>query len=108
LLWDQLFTSEREAAYCISPKATAILRMGSTPRLAQVVEYSIATGIDGLPAPTVLLTKSSNAGPAAASREFTFVCGPHGKPIAATGHLTHQPVQVDPAGNLRILEVTEL
>lgn len=105
---DQLLTSEREAAYCVSPtQANATLHTGSGPRLVDVAEYSIATAIDGRPAPTVMLTKSANTGAAAASRVFTFVCGPHGKPIAVAGNLTRRPVLVDQAGNLRILEVTE-
>ncbi|MGO9513671.1 MAG: DUF4424 family protein [Steroidobacteraceae bacterium] len=106
----QLLSDGREAAYCVSPtKANAMLHAGSSPRLVHVAvaEYSIATGIDGRPAATVLLTKSANAGSAAASRVFTFACGPHGKPIAVAGNLTRRPVQVDQAGNLRILEVTE-
>lgn len=105
---DQLFTSEREAPYCVSPtQAQAMLHAGSSPRLVHVAEYSIATGIDGRPAPTVMLTKSKNAGSAAASRVFTFACGPHGKPIAVAGNLTRRQVHVDQAGNLRMLEVTE-
>jgi hypothetical protein len=110
---DQLLTSERQAVYCVSPaRANAMLHTGSSPRLVHVTEYSIATGIDGRPAPSVMLTKSTAAGSAAAgsaaaSRVFTFACGPHGKPIAVTGNLTRRPVQVDQAANLRILEVTE-
>jgi hypothetical protein len=105
---NQLLTSEREAAYCVSSsKADAVLHSGSTPHLVRVAEYSIATGIDSRPAPAVLLTKSANAGGAAASRVVTFACGPHGKPIAVAGNLTRRPVQVDQAGNLRILEVAE-
>jgi hypothetical protein len=105
---DQLFTSEHEAAYCVSPtQANTMLHTGSSPRLMHVAEYSIATGIDGRPAPTVMLTKSGNSGPAATSRVLTFACGPHGKPIAVAGNLIRRPVLVDQAGNLRILEVTE-
>jgi hypothetical protein len=105
---DQLFMSERVAPYCASPtQAKAMLHAGSSPRLVQVAEYSIATGIDGRPAPTVMLTKTTNTGSAAPSRVFTFACGPHGKSIAVAGNLTRRPVQVDQAGNLRILEVTE-
>ena len=80
---------------------------GSNPRLVHVAEYSIATGIDGHPAPTVLLTKTAEQGAAAKPRVYTFACGPHGKSIAVSGNLTRRPVQVDPAGNLRILEVTD-
>jgi hypothetical protein len=102
---DQLLSSEREAAYCISAKqANAMLREGSSPKLVHVAEYSIATGIDGRPAATVMLTKSNGA---AASRTVTFACGPHGKSIAVAGNLTRGPVQVDQSGNLRVLEVTQ-
>ncbi len=105
---DSLFTGEREAAYCVSPAhAGAMLHIGSSPRLVHVAEYSIATGIDGRPAPKVMLTKSTDAGSAAASRVFTFACGPHGKPIALAGNLSRRPVQPDQAGNLLVLEVTE-
>jgi hypothetical protein len=105
---DQLLTSERETAYCVLPRqANAMLHIGSSPRLLHVAEYSIATGIDGRPAPTVVLSKSGNAGSAAASRVFTFACGPHGRPIAVAGNLIRRPVLVDQAGNLRILEVTQ-
>jgi hypothetical protein len=105
---NQLLTSEREAAYCVSPaQANARLHTGSSPRLVHIAEYSIATGIDGRPAPTVMLTMSANAGSGTASRVFMFVCGPHGKPIAVAGNLARRPVLVDQAGNLRILEVIE-
>jgi hypothetical protein len=105
---DQLVTREREADYCLSAKqVNAIPHTGPTPPRLHVAEYSIATGIDGHPAPTVVLTKSADAGGAPAGRVFTFVCGPHGKPIAVAGDLARRPVQVDQAGNLRILEVWE-
>ena len=97
----------REAAYCVAPKqANAMLHAGPRPRLVHVAEYSIATGIDGHSAPTVLLTTSTDLGPAAASRVFTFACGPHGQSIAVAGNLKRRPVQTDQAGNLRVLEVT--
>ena len=103
---DQLTSGGREAVYCVSPKqANALLHAGSNPRLVHVAEYSIATGIDGHPPPTVKLWKSPEA--AAASRVFTFVCGPHGQSIAVAGTLERRAVQADQAGNLRLLEVRE-
>lgn len=105
---DQLFTSEREAAYCLSAKANAMLHPKSGPQPVHLAEYAIAAGIDGRTPPTVLLATSGQTGtPAGASRVLTFACGPHGQPIAAKGNLTPRPVQVDQAGNLHILEVTD-
>lgn len=102
---DQLTSGGREAVYCVSPKqANALLQAGSHPRLVHAAEYSIATGIDGHPAPTVKLWKSPEGN---GSRVFTFVCGPHGQSIAVAGNLERRPVQADQAGNLRILEVRE-
>lgn len=103
----ELLAGEREAAYCLSPKQmNARLHTGTNPRPFRIVEYSIATGIDGRPAPKVLLTMSEDAGGAPASHVVTFVCGPHGSPIAVSGNLTRRPVLPDQAGNVRLLEVT--
>ncbi len=103
----ELLMGGRDILYCLSPKQiNAKLHMGTKPRSIKIVEYSIATGIDGHPAPTVTLTASNDAA-TAEKRVFRFACGPYGKSIAAAGNLTRQPVQVDLSGNLRVLEVTE-
>jgi hypothetical protein len=101
-------TSEREAAYCLSPKQmNAKLHAHTTPRPLSIAEYSVATGIDGRPAPVIVLTKSADTGSAAASHAVTFACGPHGAAIAVTGNLTRRRVLADQAGNVRVLEVKE-
>jgi len=104
---DQLLTDAQVSPYCASRgQVTALLRSGSKSRLLKITEYSIATGIDGHSPPTVWLNKSTGGG-GVPSRVLTFSCGPQGKSIAVAGNLTRRPVQVDQAGNLRILEVTE-
>jgi hypothetical protein len=105
---DDLLTGEREAAYCVSPKQVhAKLHAKANSGPMSIKEYSIATGIDGRPAPRILLTKSAQSGLPTASRVTTFACGPHRSPLAVAGNLTRRPVAADQAGNVRILEVTQ-
>ena len=103
----ELLTGGRDVTYCVSPREmNAKLHAGTKPRPMQILEYSIATAIDGRPAPTVTLTASSDAA-SSAKRHFRFACGPRGKSIAVAGNLTRQPVQVDLSGSVRMLDVTE-
>jgi hypothetical protein len=104
---DQMLTDAQLSPYCASrEQVSALLSAGSKSRPVKITEYTIATGIDDHSPPTVRLNKSTGGG-GVPSRVLTFSCGPQGKSIAVAGNLTHRPVQVDQAGNLRILEVTE-
>jgi hypothetical protein len=104
---DQLLAGGREAAYCLSPKQlNTLLHAAGNPRPLELVEYSFASGIDGHPAATATLAATAQAGPAE-KRVFHFACGPRSKPIAVAGNLKRQPVQTDPSGNVRLLEVME-
>jgi hypothetical protein len=105
---DQLDTTGREKSYCISPRSLQqVYRAGANATALAINEFTIATGVDGKPPASVLLTMSSGGARDSKSQDYLFLCGPHGKPIAKRGLVTHERAEVDDEGFLRVLIVTQ-
>lgn len=100
---NQMDTRSREKAYCISPSSLRRLpHSGSSDSALDVVEYSIATGIDGKPPRSVTLTVLPDAGDPAS---YVFFCGPHGKSMAQKDLVKGRPAEVDDSGVLSVMTV---
>ena len=103
---EQLDTTSREKSYCIAPdQLKRLTRAGSPTATLTVNEFTVATGIDGKPPPSVILNVSSNPGGETDWPAYLFFCGPHGKPMAKKGSVTRERIEVDDQGMVRVLNV---
>jgi hypothetical protein len=103
----QLDTTARERSECLTPDSLRRLPHTAGGPAWLATEYVIPTGIDGKPPKSVTLTVTPGAGPTTPAHTYLFVCGPHGKPIAKRDKLTHERVEVDDSGTLKLLSLTE-